>query len=75
VLILRYMLGLTTQETANQLDISPNNVAVLHYRSLNFLRERLTALGRAPLSDTTNREPMRAWPKPARVLRNRRFSL
>lgn len=74
VLVLRYMLGLSTQETAQQLNLSPNNVAVLHYRALNFLRERLTALGRAP-AGRANREPMRTWPKPAKVLRSRRFVL
>lgn len=73
VLVLRYMLGLTTKQAARVLGRRPNDISVLHYRALGFLRERLSALGRAPTR--RGRSPARLWPRPARILRRRRFSL
>jgi RNA polymerase sigma-70 factor, ECF subfamily len=73
VLVLRYFIGLSTEETASVLDISRNHVSVLTYRSLDFLRARLAALGRA--TSTSRRPPMRRPLVQARILRRRRFVL
>jgi RNA polymerase sigma factor (sigma-70 family) len=48
VLLLRYMLDLSNAQCASILGRSPNEAAVLHYRALRFLEERLIALGKQP---------------------------
>jgi RNA polymerase sigma-70 factor (ECF subfamily) len=48
VLTLRYMMEMSNSEVGEVLDRSPSEVRVLHYRAVNFLRDRLTAVGRAP---------------------------
>ena len=74
VLLMRFMLGLTHAEIAQALGLTSVNVRKLQHRGLLFLRERLTAIGRAP----ERREPRRGSvhrPIQARVLRRRRFAL
>jgi RNA polymerase sigma-70 factor (ECF subfamily) len=73
VLVLRFMLGMTSTETAAVLGRGATDVRNLQLRALRFLRERLAALGRHSVSDRGIR--MRRWPKPAPVLRGRRFAL
>jgi RNA polymerase sigma-70 factor (ECF subfamily) len=73
VLLLRFMLGFSTREIGEILDRGANDVAVLQHRAIGFLRERLTAVGRAP--EQRARERMTRWPQPARILRRRRFAL
>jgi RNA polymerase sigma-70 factor (ECF subfamily) len=73
VLVLRFMLGMTSTETAAVLGRGATDVRNLQLRALRFLRDRLAALGRHSISDRGIR--MRRWPKPAPVLRSRRFSL
>jgi len=48
VLTLRYMMDMSNSEVGEILDRSPSEVRVLHYRAVSFLRDRLTAMGRAP---------------------------
>ncbi|MDX6633237.1 MAG: hypothetical protein QOG26_1242 [Solirubrobacterales bacterium] len=72
-LALRFMLGLSASEIAEALELSPGAVRMLQSRGLAFLRERLTALGRSPRIH--GRARMQRWPRQARVLRARRFSL
>jgi RNA polymerase sigma-70 factor (ECF subfamily) len=48
VLLLRYLLDLSSSEIASALHTSPENARQLHARGLSFLRTRLTALGREP---------------------------
>jgi RNA polymerase sigma-70 factor (ECF subfamily) len=73
VLVLRYMVGLDNRDIAAVLGRSANEVRVLQHRATTFLRDRLTALGRAPRA--ARRQPVgRCHPKSA-VLRTRRFSL
>ena len=48
VLLLRYLLDLSSTEIASALHTSPENARQLHARGLTFLRARLTALGREP---------------------------
>jgi RNA polymerase sigma-70 factor (ECF subfamily) len=74
VLLMRFMLGLTHTEVAHALGLTAVNVRKLQHRALAFLRERLTAIGRAP----ERREPRRGSvhrPVQARVARRRRFAL
>jgi RNA polymerase sigma-70 factor (ECF subfamily) len=73
VLVLRYMLDLTTAEIAQVLGRTSADVRSLHHRGLTFLRARLAALGRAP--EAGRGIKMRAWPRPAPVIRRRRFVL
>jgi RNA polymerase sigma-70 factor (ECF subfamily) len=73
VLALRYMLGLERKEIAEVLELTPNHVSVIHGRALRFLRDRLTAVGRAPA--TPREEPMYRIRIKAHVLRRRRFAL
>jgi RNA polymerase sigma-70 factor (ECF subfamily) len=73
VLVLRYMLDLTTAEIAQVLSRTTADVRSLHHRGLSFLRARLAALGRTP--EAGRGIKMRAWPRPAPVIRRRRFVL
>ena len=70
----RYLLDLKAKEIAKVLGRSQTDVTMLQSRALRFLRDRLTALGRAP-EQSDKPAPMRRTPQKARVLRNRRFSL
>jgi RNA polymerase sigma-70 factor (ECF subfamily) len=72
VLLLRYMLDLTHEQTAAVLGRSYEDVRKLQSRALNFLRARLAAVGRAP---TRSRPGMVRRRREARVLRWRRFAL
>jgi RNA polymerase sigma-70 factor (ECF subfamily) len=73
VLVLRYLIDLSTDEIAAVLGRSTTDVRTLDYRARGFLRKRLTALGRDSASGDMIR--MRRWGKPASVLRSRRFAL
>jgi RNA polymerase sigma-70 factor, ECF subfamily len=73
VLLMRFMLDLTTSEIAQILGRAPADVRKLQHRALMYLRDRLSVLGRAP-----RREPRRGAyhrPRQAVVLRERRFAL
>jgi RNA polymerase sigma-70 factor (ECF subfamily) len=73
VLMLRYMLDLSTAEIGEVLGRGQDDVRQLHSRALQFLRQRLAAVGRtSPRSDPM---PMRRAPSPRSVLRSRRFAL
>jgi RNA polymerase sigma-70 factor (ECF subfamily) len=74
VLLMRFMLDLTTAEIGQVLGRSPNEVAVLQYRAVGFLRQRMAAVGRRS-AISRGADPMRRWVRPARVLRRRRFAL
>ena len=72
VLMLRYMMDLTTTDIAAVLGRSNEDVRALQSRALRFLQQRLTALGRTP----PRREPtigMTRRRAGAPVLRARRF--
>jgi hypothetical protein len=71
VLVLRFMLGLTTSETAEVLGHTETSVRMMQSRALQFLRTRLAAVGR----DSRERAKMARWPRQARVLRARRYAL
>jgi RNA polymerase sigma-70 factor (ECF subfamily) len=73
VLLLRYMLDLSTSEIAETLGRNPAAINVLHYRALSFLRARLRALGRTP--QDFRRSGVYRRHRQARVLRQRRFAL
>jgi RNA polymerase sigma-70 factor (ECF subfamily) len=73
VLMMRFMLDLSTAEIAEILGRTPIDVRKLQHRALTFLRERLTQVGRTP-----RRESRRGYchrPRQAVVLRERRFAL
>ncbi|MDX6633573.1 MAG: hypothetical protein QOG26_1578 [Solirubrobacterales bacterium] len=73
VLLLKFMLGLSSSEIAEVLDRSPDSVRMQQSRALAFLRQRLTALGRAP--SRRQRTGMRRCGRQAPVLRHRRYAL
>ncbi|HEX2015330.1 MAG TPA: sigma-70 family RNA polymerase sigma factor [Solirubrobacteraceae bacterium] len=73
VLFLRYVAGVSTAEAAQILSLTPDNVRKIHARGLGFLRDRLTAIGRAP--KRSGHSGSRLLPRPARVVRIRRFCL
>jgi RNA polymerase sigma-70 factor (ECF subfamily) len=73
VLVLRYMLDLSTDQTAAVMDRSTKAVRQLQSRALRTLEQRLTALGRR--SRTTRRAPMLVRLRPHPVLAARRFVL
>jgi RNA polymerase sigma-70 factor (ECF subfamily) len=72
VLMLRYMLELTPSEIGQLLGLTPEHVRKLQSRALEFLRARLTSLGRTATGRPARM--MRAR-KIAPVLRGRRFAL
>jgi RNA polymerase sigma-70 factor (ECF subfamily) len=74
VLLLRYLLDLTSAEAARVLSRTPGDVRILQHRALRFLEERLDALGRRPVS-SRKPDPMRAPIRHDPVIRNRRFML
>jgi RNA polymerase sigma-70 factor (ECF subfamily) len=71
VLLLRFMMDLTTSDIAAMLGRSTDDVRALQSRALRFLEKRLRALGRAPLS--RERTPMRRRRSGGPVLRARRY--
>jgi RNA polymerase sigma-70 factor (ECF subfamily) len=73
VLILRYMLELTTSEIARVLDRRAADVRTLESRALRFLEQRLTAVGRAPRYDRRIEWRRRVSRLP--VVRQRRYAL
>ena len=74
VLLLRFMMDLSTDEIAEVLGRSPESVRMLQSRALRFLRDRLTALGRKP-DRTFRRERAQVFRRQANVVRARRYSL
>lgn len=73
VLFLRFMVDLSDRQIAQVLNRSPSAVRTLQSRALSFLRQRLSALGRAPRSG--RRRHWRRHVRQAPVLRMRRHSL
>jgi RNA polymerase sigma-70 factor, ECF subfamily len=50
VLVLRYMMDFTTAEIAEILDRTPEAIRQIQHRALGYLEERLSAIGREPMS-------------------------
>lgn len=73
VLVLRFMLDMSLDETAQVLGRSAADIGVLQHRALAFLRDRLTAVGRA--GEKADRARARSATPQALVLRRRRFAL
>jgi RNA polymerase sigma-70 factor (ECF subfamily) len=73
VLLLRFMLDFSNEESASALGRTANEVRVLQHRAICFLRDRLAAIGREPKA--SRRPAMARCPSKARVLRERRFAL
>jgi RNA polymerase sigma-70 factor (ECF subfamily) len=73
VLVLRYMLDLSTSQVAVVLGRTPNQVKLLQHRAHSVLRQRMAALGRAPKYGRRLKSSTR--PSQAIVLRERRFAL
>jgi hypothetical protein len=67
------MLDLSNREVAEVMGRSPDQVKVLHYRALTFLRDRLAAVGRR--SEHRGRARLSRRFKQVEVLRHRRFAL
>jgi RNA polymerase sigma-70 factor (ECF subfamily) len=74
VLLLRYMLDMSTHEIARVLDRSNDDVRLLQSRALRFLRARLVALGRTP-TGREGRVPAFRRFRQVPVLRSRRYAL
>lgn len=74
VLLLRYMLDLTHEETASILGLTTNQVRKMQQRAFRYLGERLTAVGRRPVRGR-EREPCLRPLRQLYVLRDRRFAL
>jgi RNA polymerase sigma-70 factor (ECF subfamily) len=72
VLMLRYMMDLTTTDIAAILGRTSEDVRALQSRALRFLQKRLTALGRTPTSRQPTISMTRRRPG-APVLRSRRY--
>lgn len=73
VLVLRYMLDLSSEEIANVLGRTPAGVRKLHTRAVRTLEQRLASVGRKDLR--SRRIPTLIRIKPAPVLAARRFAL
>jgi RNA polymerase sigma-70 factor (ECF subfamily) len=73
VLMARFLLGMNAKEIAQLLGRTPETVRMQQSRALTFLRERLTAIGRAP--ESANLEPATLVLRQAKVVRLRRFQL
>jgi RNA polymerase sigma-70 factor (ECF subfamily) len=73
VLLLRYLMGMRSEEIAETLGITAPQVRGLQRRAVDFLRERMVAIGREPKG--VRRPEMQRFRKQAQVLRNRRFAL
>ncbi|MDX6632089.1 MAG: polymerase sigma-70 factor, subfamily [Solirubrobacterales bacterium] len=73
VLVLRFMMGLSSAEIARVLDRNPDSVRRAQSRALSFLRRRLTAVGRE--SSRGDLAGARGYLRQARVVRARRFAL
>jgi RNA polymerase sigma-70 factor (ECF subfamily) len=74
VLILRFMLDLSSDEIAGILDLTPANVRMLQSRAIRFLEERLRSVGRTPRVAERHRRSRRCE-RQAIVLRGRRYAL
>ena len=73
VLLLRYQMGMRSHEIAEVLSMEASQVRGLQRRAVDFLRERMVAIGREPKG--VRRPEMQRFRKQAQVLRNRRFAL
>jgi RNA polymerase sigma-70 factor (ECF subfamily) len=73
VVTLRYVIGLSLDETADALNRSPGSIRQLDYRARQYLQGRLTALGRRPV--VVRRRGLRTLAQQMHVLRGRRFAL
>jgi RNA polymerase sigma-70 factor (ECF subfamily) len=73
VVTLRYVIGLSLDETADALNRSPGSIRQLDYRARQYLQGRLTALGRRPV--VVRRRGLRTLRQQMHVLRERRFVL
>lgn len=72
VLLLRFMMDMTTSDIAAVLDRSSDDIRALQSRALRFLQQRLTALGREPRrSERSMQMTRRRGSQP--VLRARRY--
>jgi RNA polymerase sigma-70 factor (ECF subfamily) len=74
ILFLRYGADLTSAEIATILGLSAENVRKHHVRAMQFVRDRMVALGRDPRTPS-RRIGARLLPRKAAVVRLRRFSL
>jgi RNA polymerase sigma-70 factor (ECF subfamily) len=74
VLLLRFMLDLSSGEIAAVLGLTASQVRAHQHRALRLLENRLVALGREPVRDG-GKILMRRWGTQALVLRRRRFVL
>lgn len=74
VVVLRYLFGMSSSETAHVLGYTPNQVRKLQQRAMQFLRQRLAAVGRGPTRHE-RRVRVRVRPSQAYVVRARRFAL
>lgn len=77
VLALRYVLDLSHAQVAAILGRTESDVRALQTRALRFLNDRLTAIGRVPIADSSSEErsQARTFLRQAPVLRGRRWAL
>lgn len=73
VLLLRYLMDMRSEEIADVMGIQASQVRGIQRRAVDFLRERMVAIGREPKG--VRRPEMQRFRKQAQVLRHRRFAL
>lgn len=72
VLMLRYAMELSVQETATVMHTTPDAVDKLRRRALDGLRDGIRGLGYEPSDSRSERMAMSAWARPSPVLQSRR---